>query len=147
MDTFSFSWPAILCSDIIEGNYASFDEDEDLKHYHVEYFGRPRSHSWVLARNVEIYVSGNAPPPYFLAKSKGMASAKAKESFEIAVHEADKLLLLKPIERLKNCIFKPISKGNDICKLFSPLLFPLGWFFCPTSSGLTYLKGIEAEAQ
>eukprot|EP00794_Sanderia_malayensis_P002968 gene2968-3421_t len=100
------SWPAIICSDLSEGNFASYDEDGDLKHYHVEYFGEPRSHSWVLAKNVAIYGSASAPTPSVLASCKRMSSARVRKSFEKAIMEADQLFCAKPKDRLKSCLFK-----------------------------------------
>ncbi len=110
----TFSWPAIICSDLIPDNFASYDHDGDLKHYHVEYFGEPRSHSWVLARNVEMYGSGSAPAPSVLASSKGMASARARKSFEKAVIQADGMTSLKPKERLKYCTFKAMPDQTQL---------------------------------
>ena len=79
----------------------------------MEYFGDPRSHSWVLARDVEIYGSGNAPVPFLLTSHKGMKTIQSRKSFQRAVMQADKLTLLQPKERLKHCFFQP-NKSSDV---------------------------------
>ena len=78
-----------------------------MTHYHVEYFGDPRTHSWVIAKDVEIYGSGNAPAPFLVASHKGMKTIQSRKSFQKAVMQADRLTLLKPKDRLQYCFFQP----------------------------------------
>ncbi|XP_065053644.1 uncharacterized protein LOC135682610 [Rhopilema esculentum] len=103
--TFTYRWPAIICSDITPDNYAWFDIEGDVKYYHVEYFGDPRTHSWVLAKHVEVYGSGNAPSPVLIVTHKAMTTARSRKSFQKAVLQADKLTSLSPAERLSHCVF------------------------------------------
>ena len=79
----------------------------------MEYFGDPRTHSWILAKDVEIYGSGNAPAPFLLASHKGMKAIQSRKSFQRAIKQADKLTLLQPKERLKHCFFQP-NKTSDV---------------------------------
>ena len=111
-----YRWPAIICSDITPDNYAWFDIEGDVKYYHVEYFGDPRTHSWVLAKHVEVYGSGNAPSPVLIATHKAMTTARSRKSFQKAVLQADKLTSLSSAERLSHCVFHSTdaqSKGNN----------------------------------
>lgn len=105
-------WPGIICSDIVPNNFASFDNYGDIEHYHVEYFGDPRTHSWVLAKNVEMYGSGNAPLPFHLTSHKGMATGKSRKSFQKAILQADKLIHLEAKDRLENCFFKTEEESD-----------------------------------
>ena len=93
-------------------NYASFDNYGDVKHYHVEYFGNPRTHSWILAKDVEIYGSGNAPAPFEVASHKGMRKNLSRKSFQTAMLQADKLIHLPPKERLRHCFYH--STGQQL---------------------------------
>ena len=93
----------------------------------MEYFGDPRTHSWVHAKDIEIYGSGNAPTPFLLASHKGMNTKHSRKSFQTAVMQADKLIPLALKERLKHCFYKPVddytaserSQGNGQSSAFS----------------------------
>ena len=133
----SSRWPAIICSDIEPNNFTSYDSDGDIEHYHVEYFGDPRTHSWIHAKEVEIYGSGNAPAPSLLMSHKSMNSARSRKSFQLAVRQADQMIPLKPTERLKHCFYKPV----ELPEMMSSLANLCGKSI---SKACFHFKGIES---
>ena len=103
------SWPAVISPDE-DNEYLILDYEGDVTKYHVEFYGKPRTHSWITAKRVESYGSGNAPKGKNLGWSKGKGNTTSKKRFAKAVAEANATLSLTLEERLKSCVFQPIDK-------------------------------------
>ncbi|KAL4222495.1 AT-rich interactive domain-containing protein 1B [Mactra antiquata] len=133
------SWPALITQDPDLGIHVTQDLDGDPHSYHVEFLGKPHTHSWVTAKSVDVY--GYKKPPSTLGYSttvpgksktgiKGRRGkvkvsskyeSKTKTSYkrtkiDDVVIEADFLLHMKYKERLEYSVFRymPEEENGEI---------------------------------
>ena len=102
-------WPALICPDPYCNLYYDAllnekDEEDEITHIHVEFFGWPRSHAWVSPNNISPF--SEKDPKNIKSKLK---SCKINKSYQIAIEEASKALLLSCEQRLQNCTFKTVG--------------------------------------
>ena len=83
------------------------DDEEEITHIHVEFFGEPRTHAWIKTEHAFPYTGLKAT----------MIKSKSRKSYNIAMEDAAKSLPLTCEERLKRCAFRFLGisdtkKGN-----------------------------------
>lgn len=103
-------WPGLLTRDPTCGEYydAPLDKENEITHYHVEFFGRPRSRAWLVPSLVNPFQSMNEnerETPKF-KKILGKQLIELKKSYDFALKEAHSYLKKTTEERLKSCHFK-----------------------------------------
>lgn len=103
-------WPGLLTRDPTCGEYydAPLDKENEITHYHVEFFGRPRSRAWLVPRLVHPFQSMDEierEAPKF-KKIQGRQLIELKKSYDFALKEAHSSLKKTNDERLASCHFK-----------------------------------------
>lgn len=105
-------WPGLLTRDPTCGEYydAPLDKENEITHYHVEFFGRTRSRAWLVPALVHPLRSMNEieEAPKF-KKIQGRQLNELKKSYEFALKEAHNLLNKTSDQRLETCHFKYIE--------------------------------------
>ncbi|KAL0963337.1 hypothetical protein UPYG_G00304900 [Umbra pygmaea] len=94
-------WPAILCPDPNEEEYARLGSDGYVEYYHVEFLGKPHTRYWAAAKYVEPYSIPFKKPHYRTLRGA------IKKSYEVAMEEATKVKEMGCQERLEMCHFRP----------------------------------------
>lgn len=102
-------WPGLLTRDPTCGEYydAPLDKENEVTHYHVEFFGRPRSRAWLVPSLVNPFQSMNEnerETPKF-KNIQGKQLIELKKSYDFALKEAHSYLKKTTEERLKSCHF------------------------------------------
>lgn len=109
---FLTSWPGILTRDPTCGEYydAPLDKENEITHYHVEFFGQPRSRAWLVPARVHPLRSMNETKmvPQF-RKIQGRQLIELKKSYEFALKEAQSSLNTTAEERIETCHFKYVE--------------------------------------
>lgn len=108
-------WPGLLTRDPTCGEYydAPLDKENEITHYHVEFFGWPRSRAWLVPALVHPLRSLNEieRAPKF-KKIQGRQLIELKKSYEFALKEADNSISKTTDERLETCHFKYNEKDD-----------------------------------
>ena len=102
-----FRWPAFItpdpnCDEYYDAVLNDNDEQEEITHFHVEFFGRPRTHAWIK--------SDNAFP--YTGSSRTTIKSKWRRSYNIAMEDAVKWLPLTCQERLDKCAFRYLGTSG-----------------------------------
>ena len=106
---FFLSWPGLLTQDPTCGEYydAPLDKETEITHYHVEFFGQPRSRAWLVPALVHPLRSmSEADKAPLFRNIQGRQLAELKRSYEVALEEARVSLSMASCERLERCHFK-----------------------------------------
>jgi len=108
-------WPGLLTRDPTCGEYydAPLDKQNEITHYHVEFFGQPRSRAWLVPALVHPLRSMNEieTTPKF-RKIQGRQLIELKKSYEYALKEAYNSLNKTSEQRLATCHFKYIEEED-----------------------------------
>lgn len=108
-------WPGILTRDPTCGEYydAPLDKENEITHYHVEFFGQPRSRAWLVPARVHPLRSMNETKmvPQF-RKIQGRQLIELKKSYEFALKEAQSSLNTTAEERIETCHFKYVEEED-----------------------------------
>ena len=96
-----YRWPAFItpdpnCDEYYDAVLNDNDEQEEITHIHVEFFGQPRTHAWIKTEHAF---------PYSGSRSLTVKS-KWKRSYNLAMEDAIKSLPLTCEERLEKCAFR-----------------------------------------
>lgn len=106
-------WPGLLTRDPTCGEYydAPLVKENEITHYHVEFFGQPRSRAWLVPARVHPLRSMNEAEkaPQF-RKIQGRQLIELKKSYEFALKEAQSSLNKTSEQRLETCHFKYVDE-------------------------------------
>lgn len=109
------SWPGLLTRDPTCGEYydAPLVKEDEVTHYHVEFFGLPRSRAWLIPSLVHPLRSMNEieKAPKF-RKIQGRQLIELKKSYEFALEEAYSSLQKMSDQRLESCHFKYVAEED-----------------------------------
>ncbi|CAH3175007.1 unnamed protein product [Porites evermanni] len=109
-------WPGLLTRDPTCGEYydAPLIKEDEVTHYHVEFFGRPRSRAWLVPPFVHPLRSVNEieKTPKF-RKIQGRQLMELRKSYEFALKEAYNSLSKTTDQRLASCHFKYVEVEED----------------------------------
>ncbi|KAL9966285.1 hypothetical protein ACROYT_G024338 [Oculina patagonica] len=107
------SWPGLLTRDPTCGEYydAPLEKEKEITHYHVEFFGQPRSRAWLVPARVHPLrsMSESEKAPQF-RKIQGRQLIELKKSYEFALQEAQSSLNKTSDQRLETCHFKYVDE-------------------------------------
>ncbi|CAH3186282.1 unnamed protein product [Porites lobata] len=108
-------WPGLLTRDPTCGEYydAPLIKEDEVTHYHVEFFGRPRSRAWLVPALVHPLRSINEieKTPKF-RKIQGRQLMELRKSYEFALKEAYNSLSKTADQRLASCHFKYVEEED-----------------------------------